>query len=312
MVRATGAGRDGPAPVGQRQRGQGVGIRRKTEILNTVTDSTGLYVVCNAPGDIDAALTVATAEYDTAAAELHLEGESASVQHAMLAPRPAAGLMGPASVESAATLTGTVRDQEGKPLESAEVVLVTRYGVVIRGPARTDAAGRFAMRDALAGKRLAEVRRVGSTPVRRTVTLGSGRTTRLDITLAARAVELAEVAMTAASQLDKNGFTLRRGIGQGRYYTEDDIAREAVTVSGDFIGQIPGMQVDGNQIINRSLRQTVRGSTCEMAAFLNGTLSPTEYVLNIPKDNIDGVESARPAGRCRSSSPARRRRAARS
>jgi hypothetical protein len=292
VVRATDS--DGPVPGAAVQlqwasvvADKVLGIRRKVDILNAVTDSTGLYFVCDAPADIDAALTVAAAGYDTAVVELHLEGESAAVQHVMLAPLPAPGT---AQAEPPATLTGIVRDEEGKPLEGAEVVLVTRYGAVTRGPARTDAAGRYTLRDAPAGTRMAEVRRVGSSPVRRTITLASARPTRLDVTLTTKAIELAEVSVTAESRLDKNGFTLRRGIGQGRFYTDDDVARQAVTVSGDFLGQIPGMQVDGNRVINRSLRQTVKGATCEMATFLNGTLTPTDYVLNIPKENIDGVE----------------------
>lgn len=265
---------------------QVLGIRRKTEVRNAVTNPTGLYLICDTPAGIEAALTVAAAGYDTAAAELRLEDHSAMLQHITLAARRGAG--DPA--EPPASLTGTIRDEKGMPLEGAEVMIVTQAGVVVRGPARTNAGGRFTLSAARAGTQLVEIRRVGSTPVRRTVALAFGRETRLDVTLPARALVLQEMEVTGESPADRSGFTMRRAMGGGRFYTRDDIRRRNVVDASDLVDQLPGMRVDGNAIINQSPRQNVGGSTCAISTFLDGTLTPTDFVLRTPREQIEAIE----------------------
>jgi hypothetical protein len=264
-----------------------LGIRRQVNVSNAVTDSAGLYVVCDAPAGVDATLTIAATGYDTAAAELHLDADAVVLQHVSLVARRDSAA---AIDEPAATLTGTIRDEEGKPLESAEVMIVTRAGAVAQGPARTDAGGRFTLRGARAGTQVAEVRRLGSAPVRRTVTLASAREARLDVTLRAQAVVLQEVAVTGESAADRNGFTMRRAMGRGQFYTRDDIGRRNVADAGDLVRQLPGMRVDRGAIINQSPRQNVSGSSCAISTLLNGVLTPADFVLNIPREEIDAIE----------------------
>lgn len=263
-----------------------LGFRRKVEVLNAKTDETGLYLLCNAPAGIEGALLVAAEGYDSAAAGLTLGTETAAVQHFMLAPRPDSGIV----VAGTATLTGTIRDEEGAPLGAADVVVVDRFGNVTHGPARTDAAGRYTLRDAPAGTRLVEVRRIGSSPERRTVTLAAGRPTRLDVTLASQAVVLEEVEVEGESSLDRSGFTMRRGIGQGQFLTRENILRRNAPALGDLLDQYPDLQVDGGRIYNRNRRQNPTGSQCEIATFHNGMITPADFLLNIPRDDIEGIE----------------------
>src|SRR5207247_37169 len=130
--------------------------------------------------------------------------------------------------------------------------------------------------------------------VRRTVTLAAGRTTTLTFTLAPNPVELAPVTVTAKSTADQYGFTDRLRRGGGRFYTRDDIARNHFIQSIDLVRDIPGMKIEqrrGSTVItNESLRQNIKGSTCPLPTFVDGLPTPTDLVLNIPAEQIDGVE----------------------
>ncbi len=263
------------------------GVRRRVEFRDAVADSSGLYVVCNMPPDLEGALTATASAFDTASAEAVLPRDDITVQHFHLGSAQAAG----------ATLAGTVRDSGGTPLEGAEVgivPIVSSPGAPATALARTDARGGFTAGGVRPGTRIVEVKHVSFQPIRRTVALAPGRTTTLALTLTPHPVELTPVTVTGKSTADQYGFTDRVRRGGGRFYTRDEIARKRFIMSVDLVRDVPGMKLEqrrGSTVIaNESLRQNIKGSTCPLPTFVDGLPAPTDLILNIPAEEIDGVE----------------------
>ncbi len=121
------------------------------------------------------------------------------------------------------TLSGTVRDAQGKPITLADVLV---SGTELR--ARTSESGAFRFESVPAGKRWVVVRRLGYEPVAHALTLERGKNRDVAVTLDQLPQSLPATVVEARSgYTDRYGDFYRRSRSAwGNFITRDDIERE--------------------------------------------------------------------------------------
>ncbi len=153
----------------------------------------------------------------------------------------AAAAAGETVRRGSARLTGVVRDDRGRPLSGAQLVV---WGSGVTGSTKDD--GTFALGDLPAGSQALEVRYVGYAPEKVTVDLVSNATRSVTVTLDKRADVLNEVVVygkrTKRSR-DFTGFLQRSKSGFGHFLTRADIEKQHPFQLTDLFRRIPGFQV---------------------------------------------------------------------
>jgi len=267
-----------------------LGPRRRIITRDAVTDSTGLYIMCDLPpaSEVAAVTVTGTADgFQIATGDVTIRSEEAVPLHMSMAPEGAA---------ADAVLTGRILDSNRRPLANADVWVTTARGQQ-SGLARTDSSGVFTLTELHPGTAVVAARRIGSSPGQQTVSLAAGRSTEVTMTLPAQAVVLDEIKVEgrAVNRAEQSGFNERRAAGFGRFMDRDNIDRMAVMVAGDVFRQLPFIRLEegrnGLTLINQASRASSGGASgCEMALLVNGMLTPAQAMVNLPKDEIDGLE----------------------
>jgi hypothetical protein len=140
-----------------------------------------------------------------------------------------------------ARLTGIVRDEKGRPLSGAQLVV---WGSGVTGSTKED--GTFALAALPAGSQALEVRYVGYAPERVTVDLVSNATRSVTVTLDKRADVLGEVTVygkRSKRTSDFTGFFQRSKKGFGHFFTRADIEKRHPFQVTDLFRTIPGFMV---------------------------------------------------------------------
>ena len=127
-----------------------------------------------------------------------------------------------------ATLTGTVRSPEGKPVARARV-----RSVDAAGDAVTDSAGHFELSQLPSGTQVVEVRKLGYTLGRAQAELRRGQATALDIRLG-RFASLDSVRIMA-QRTQYRAFEENRRHGSGTFLTEEQIAKRNPSNTSDLM-----------------------------------------------------------------------------
>ena len=262
-----------------------LGPRRQMQVENATTDSIGFYTVCNLPPKTTVTATATKPGFIPTTGDATLRSEEAVTLHLIAAPENA---------PSDAVLAGRVMDVEKRPLANADVWTVNGAGMRSR-VARTDSAGRFTLDSLTPGTSMVAVRRIGSAPLERTVTLAAARRTDVDLVLPSQAFMLPEVKVEAkAGRAALSGFGERRQRGFGKFYDPSDLERLAATYTGDIFRQLPSVRLEQgfgteSALVNQSRRGTT-GQMCAMALLVNGVPTPPDAMLSVPKEEIDGIE----------------------
>ncbi|MHB1327810.1 MAG: MSCRAMM family protein, partial [Gemmatimonadales bacterium] len=267
-----------------------LGPRRRIITRDAVTDSTGLYIICDLPPATDVATVTVTGTadgYQIATGDVNLRSEEAVPLHLSMAPEGAA---------ADAILTGRILDNNRRPLANADVWVTTARGQQ-SAVARTDSSGTFTLTELHPGTAVVAARRIGSSPGQQTVSLASGRSTEITMALPAQAMVLDEVKVEgrAVNRAEQSGFNERRAMGFGRFMDRENLDRMAALVAGDIFRQLPFIRLEegnsGLTLINQNSRSTSGGAPgCEMALLVNGMLTPAQAMVNLPKEEIDGIE----------------------
>src|SRR5256714_903461 len=118
-------------------------------------------------------------------------------------------LGGSAAAQTGRTaVVGQVMDSSGQqPLAGAEVAIVGAGGITLRA-ARTDAAGRYVIANALTGDQRVRVRFLGYASKEQTLTVRDGQTSTLDFALTPRSLQLDQVVITGTG-----GVMQKRAVG---------------------------------------------------------------------------------------------------
>ncbi|MEO7856672.1 MAG: TonB-dependent receptor, partial [Gemmatimonadaceae bacterium] len=187
----------------------------------------------------------------------------------------------PALLSGTATLRGTVRSSAGQPLAAAQVRIMDAAGTAL-----TDATGQFSLSNQPAGTQVLEVRRIGfllsSTPVE----LRTGRTTEESVTLTS-IVSLDSIRVTARRVRYREFERRRRGGGQGRFMSEEDIEKKDPQEVSDLVRMLPGFRLSGTgvnaQVVSSRGRISFLSAECVTNIVIDG-MQHQEINLLRPSD----------------------------
>lgn len=265
------------------------GVRMEETAREARTGSNGDYGICGLPADLSlttralatnaASGLVQTSIGDarivrvdlTVSAELH----AAEVAHATNADSTVLRAHG------SSTVRGVVKDERGRPLVNALVVLAAADTAV-----RTDAAGRFQIGSAPAGTQQIEVRQIGLGAVSRVVQLESGKTTDVDFTLSPATVLSTVNVRGNRVGFDQNSYLTRKKVGFGRYVESAELMKRADLVGA--LRYIPGIDIQANGFDFNvfTTRRKPFGGRCSPTIVIDGV--PEMRVSNGSTIPLDG------------------------
>lgn len=204
-------------------------------------------------------------------------------------------------------VTGVVRDTTGRPIVGAEV-FVGRT----QKPVTTNDVGRFRVTGAPTGAQWVAARRIGYTPVRRSVRISREETQEIELVMVALPVMLPELKVVEQSGMKarrlEDFWNRSRSAYGGRFITSEDLERRNPITLGwmvrpylpnaalsnwerdasDF-GPIRNFQQSGAFGAGRS------GARCAPAiSFDGGITSDTWTVEDIPVSMVEALEVYRP------------------
>jgi hypothetical protein len=235
------------------------GVRNVKRRLPVTVRPDGGYLACDLPAETDLVANAEAPRRRGGLIELRLPprtltrrdfalGDSTSVVTVLLPDTAAARegrLAQPQAVARGnASLTGSVRTRDGRPLTGARIQL---WGSDVMGS--TGESGNFAMAGLPAGTYAVEVRAIGFAPKRVPVTLSSKRPNSVAVVLDERVNTLSSVVVQADRtklQKDYSGFLERSKRGMGRYISEEDILKRSAIATSDVFRTIPSMRVVPN------------------------------------------------------------------
>lgn len=177
----------------------------------------------------------------------------------------------PALRRGTARLSGIVRDERGRPLSGAQVVV---WGSAARGSTGSD--GRFSFSELPSGTQSLEARHIGYAPRRVAVDLVSDSIVSATVTLDKRADVLGEVTIYGKHSKrvsDLTGFLQRSKGGFGHFLTRADIEKRHPFQFTDLFRMIPGFMVVrdtgfGYRLV--STRGTGFGGKCQPSIYVDG------------------------------------------
>jgi hypothetical protein len=197
------------------------------------------------------------------------------------------GQAGPEDPTAPGRLQGTVTDGEtGRPIEGAEVSSVGVRSVI------SDERGRFTFERLASGPTQLRVRMLGYTERLESVAVHAGRTTVVQMEVAADPIELAPIKVEVRSSfLEQKGVYRRmeRGVSN-RVVTRDQIERRQSPRLSDSLRGITGLNVvRGNQ------RSVLLGrGRCQLRIYVDGVRMQPDIEGSVDIDQIppDWVELA--------------------
>ena len=154
----------------------------------------------------------------------------------------ASGVSALAQHQSGGTISGTVLDEAGRPIDGADV-----YAFPEKNRAKSDSTGRFSIGGLPSGFYHVRVRRIGFRPAEVTTDLNTGGHADVKIELAARPVLLDSVIVQADGKCiatSFRGFNCRKQRGKGIYLTDDDIADKGAIELGEVFRDIDGFRLE--------------------------------------------------------------------
>jgi Carboxypeptidase regulatory-like domain/TonB-dependent Receptor Plug Domain len=173
-----------------------------------------------------------------------------------------------ANAPGTATISGTVRGGDGRPLINAALeVLGTQRA------ARTDANGAFRLARIPAGTRTVEVRSIGFEPVFFSTDLATNAIRDTTISITAQAQQLAKVDVKGnkalPSWMERSGFDARKTLGMGSFMTQEDIGRHGYSDVVSVLQSMRGIRIErGGEF--PSVQLVGAGARCNPNFFLDG------------------------------------------
>ena len=164
------------------------------------------------------------------------------------------------------TLDGVVRDEKGKPLHLAEVIIGDRRSL-------TNAKGEFSISEVPAGEVTFMTRRIGYFPATSVIAVDPGVTVHLAIKMVPSAVKLGTIIIEGKrydKALWQTGFYQRRDNGFGHFFDSDYLSRFHAGLSG-LIATVPSVRINrGKAGVDVALGSFSNGTGCPLEVFLDG------------------------------------------
>ena len=245
----------------------------------TRTDANGEYGICGVP--IDYGLRIQAAVDSAASGQIDLGPTPLRVLRRDLAVGPRDSVGSPAR----GTITGTVTDEAGRPIDGARVVLDDAPQV------RSGTDGRFAVRDVLPGTRQLEVLVIGMHPVVVVAdVLANELTTVTAILTRVTLLEAVRITGSPWQQRLMRDFDDRKRQGGGTVLDSTDIARRG-TMAAVF-SALPSVQVKYGRGGQFSLELPGRmSSRCAAGVWVDGFRAELDEIYSLRPEDIAAVES---------------------
>jgi 5-hydroxyisourate hydrolase-like protein (transthyretin family) len=180
-------------------------------------------------------------------------------------------------------LVGVVLDHEsGNPVADVEILVEPTDQ-----SDRTDANGRFDISDISAGALRLTFRRIGYEPRVDTLAAFPGVTLNVEVQMAARAIELPPVVVTAlVPVLETSGFYRRSRDRRGWQFGPDEVAQqpELARLFRNIPGALVGQGRFGQQVLMN------RRESCELEVWVDGQRTPGLGLEEIPPSWVYAVE----------------------
>ena len=184
---------------------------------------------------------------------------------ALLLLLPAAAI---AQAPATVTIDGVVKDDKGKPLPTAEII--------VGGDRRafTNARGEFSISDIPAGEVTFVARRIGYSPTSNVIAIDPGAIVHLAIRLVPSAVTLGTIVIEGKrydKTLWQTGFYKRQMGAPGYFFDSNFMAKYHASLSG-LIATVPSVRINrGPGGTNVALGSFSNGNGCPLEVFLDGT-----------------------------------------
>jgi hypothetical protein len=189
------------------------------------------------------------------------------------------------------TLTGTVHDSRGAPLQYAVVSLRG-----LNREARTDSVGVFKFVELKAGDLVLDVRRLGYQPRIVALVIPLANSTPLRVILEEGVVKLATVEVSEQNKRVKKymeAFERRRRSGSGQFVTRGELIARNPTRLSDALRDLPGIQISRVGVRGTTLRFTSSASIrrdCVPQYWVDGQLARGADVDDFPPGDVEGIE----------------------
>lgn len=170
------------------------------------------------------------------------------------------------------TLTGTITDQDGTPVEGAAVELL--HGDTVTKRVRSDTAGKFAMTGIPTATAHIRVRRMGFQPRTLDVHIGEEGLSSIVVALEMMAADLSVVRIT--DYMDDPDVRLRDYMQRkltnsfGHYIDGETIDERRPTYLSDMLRTLPGVTV----LPSRRVGNVVRVRGCSPLVWIDGVRMP--------------------------------------
>lgn len=278
--------------------GTEMGVRNEPRQRQAVTGPGGHYQICGLPSELVAEAYVQKGADSTGKVQLTFGDEVMSVVSFLLpgaglatAPTVADSLLTPPNpLARSASVTGSVRDNQGTPIVNAHVSLGEGIGAVT-----TDSAGRFSLGGQPPGTRALIVRRLGYEPVEITVNLAPRRRHEVAVRMS-QFVPVLQTVIVEANRVmafEKFGITRRRSRAS-RFIEREYIERRNAYRLTDLLLESPELRrsrvgmsgqssscitywVDGFQWRGGSPDDFVRPDEIEVIEIYSPNLVPVEF-----------------------------------
>jgi hypothetical protein len=186
------------------------------------------------------------------------------------------------SAPASVTIDGVVRDNEGRALSAAEVIVDDKHRSI------TNSRGEFSISGLDPGVIEFTTRRIGYTPITSAVQVDPGAlAVHLAVKLVPLAIQLGKIVVEG-KRLDKSlwqtGFYQRQQTGMGHYFDDMYLKRYQASIA-TLIGTVPSVFLDrasnGTAV---ALGRLANGSTCPLAVFVDGNFIP--WARDLGLDNV--------------------------
>ncbi len=275
------------------------GVSLRSRAARSGTDSTGRFQICGVPNNAPMLLRVRGNGVDGPPLELELLEHPVAIRMLSLdIPDSTVAVPAVAAAPVArgnAALKGIVRDDDGKPIPEAQIVVLG-----VSDGSRSAESGRFELNGLPGGTHTIEIRAIGFTRRREMVNLRGGITADLDVKMIRMAAVLPEIEVKVAAR--RSEFDRRRlgGGGGGHFITQEEIERRNPYQTEDLFRSIAGFSVTpsggfADRVVSTRGAGGLSGGPCSPTFYIDGVKTDVDPTtgsgLPVVPSEIYGIEA---------------------